>query len=80
MKSLVLKRDKSILINLSKNVFSLPRKWQDENHYFLLASLGYNNIKNSNPDFDFQRFIIKTDYFFPKMLNGLFFPKNAINS
>ena len=32
--SLVPKRDKSILINLSKNVFSLPRRWQDENHYF----------------------------------------------
>ncbi len=23
---------KSILIHLSKNVFSLPRKWHDENH------------------------------------------------
>ncbi len=28
-----------------------------------IPSLGYNNRKNSNPDFDFQRFIIKTDYF-----------------
>ncbi len=34
---------------------------------FLKASLGYNNIKNSNPYFDFQRFIIKTDYFPLKM-------------
>ncbi len=29
VKSLVPKCYKSILINLSKNVFSLPRKWQD---------------------------------------------------
>ena len=38
MKSLVPKCYKSILINLSKNVFSLPRKWQDENHYFLFQT------------------------------------------
>ncbi len=38
MKSLVPKRNKSILINLSKNVFSLPRKWQYENHYFLFQT------------------------------------------
>ncbi len=34
---------------------------------FHIASLGYNNVKNSNPDLDFQRFFIKTDIFFPKM-------------
>ncbi len=32
------KRYKSILINLSKNVFSLPRKWQNVNHYFLFQT------------------------------------------
>ncbi len=31
---------------------------------FHIASLGYNNIKNSNTDLDFQIFIIKTDFFF----------------
>ncbi len=31
---------------------------------FHIASLGYKKIKN--PDFDFQRFILKKDYFFPK--------------
>ncbi len=36
------KHYKSIFINLSKNVFSLLRIWQDEN--FHIASLGYNNI------------------------------------
>ncbi len=36
------KHYKSIFINLSKNVFSLSRIWQDEN--FHIASLGYNNI------------------------------------
>ncbi len=51
VKSLVPKCYKSILINLSKNVFSLPRKWQD---------------------FDFQRFIIKTDYFFHPKCNKTF--------
>ncbi len=39
MKSLVPKRYKSVLINLSKNVFSLPRKWQDENHNFLFKTI-----------------------------------------
>jgi len=34
MKSLVPKRYKSILMNLSKTGFSLARKWEDENHYF----------------------------------------------
>ncbi len=42
MKSLVPKRYKSILINFSKNVFSLPRKWQDENHYFLFQTITYH--------------------------------------
>ncbi len=36
-KSLVPKRSKSIF-NKNKNVFSLPRKWQDENHYFLFQT------------------------------------------
>ncbi len=27
---------------------------------FHIANLGYNNVNNSNPDFDFKRFIIKT--------------------
>jgi len=35
MKNLVPKRYKSILINLSKTMFSLARKWEDENNYFL---------------------------------------------
>ncbi len=39
MKSLVPKRYKSVLINLSKNVFSLPRKWQDENLNFLFKTI-----------------------------------------
>ncbi len=34
---------------------------------FHIASLDYNNIKNWNPDVDFPRFIIKTDYYCPKM-------------
>jgi len=37
-KSLVPKRYNSILIDLSKKMFSLPRKWQDENHYFLFQT------------------------------------------
>jgi len=36
MKSLVPKRFKSILMN--KTVFSLARKWEDENHYFLFQN------------------------------------------
>ena len=36
--SLVPKRYTSILINLSKRVFSLPRKWYDEKHYFLFQT------------------------------------------
>jgi len=48
MKSLVPKHYKSILMNLSKTVFYLARKWADENHYFLfqffhIAFVGYNN-------------------------------------
>ncbi len=73
MKSLVPKRYKSILINLSKNVFSLPRKWQDENHYFCFklhhSILGYKNIKNS-----IQILISKSYY-----KKWLFFSQNAIN-
>ncbi len=83
MKSLVPKHYKSILINLSKNVFSLPRKWQDESHWFSvsnihIASLDYNNIKNWNPDFDFPRFIIKTDYYCYK-INPTGYLVNALN-
>ncbi len=65
------KRYKSVWINWSKKVFSLPRKWQPlfSVSNFHIASLGYNNIKNVNTDFYFQRFIIKTDP--PNALNPL---------
>ncbi len=55
MKSLVPKRYKSIFINLSKNVFSLPRnkkvaKWKPvfSVSNFHIASLGYDKIKKYN--------------------------------
>jgi len=72
MKSLVPKRYKSILMNLSKTVFfsKIMGRWKPlfSVSNFHIAFVDYNINKKLNPGFDFQIFIIKTD-----------FSQNAIN-
>ncbi|ROJ25243.1 hypothetical protein DPX16_20056 [Anabarilius grahami] len=73
LKSLVPKHNNSILINLSKKVFSLPRKWQDENHYFLFQTFTQYLMVIKTLKILIYILILK-DY-----KNGLFSSQNAIN-